>query len=487
MSEDRPTVSPPTGAAVVVTPPPPGVYRRLMRDKSFRRLWVSQSVSGIGDWIIIGLLMPLVTQLSGGSAFAVAGIMIAKIIPSLFLSSVVGVFVDRFDRRRLMIAMDLSRAVLVIGLAFTNSLALIYLVVLVTEIASLFFVPAKNALIPMIVDEEDVATANGLSYTTQQAAMLIGLTASGGMLAVFERVVRLVVTSELPIVSNLVGLLAPELLGPRAGVFMDSLTFMVSALLITFVRVKCPASSKERRFDLKLFGRDVVEAFTFLREHRELRGFMVTIGLAILGGGAIIPLSAIHVQQNLTGSVPFLDLVPVLERLATAAPQTFILVFLAAGMFVGAVIVPRLASRVSLQALFLGGVSGFGLAMAGFATVERYAVASVFAVLAGACIAAVSVAGNTYVTETVDDSLRGRVFTSLESVIRVAMLLSMVAVAPLGDLVGGLVKGIVEARGILPADVVLTGSRLTLQFASLIVLAAAAYAFRRLEWRRNKE
>jgi dTMP kinase len=467
--------------AVLVAEPEPGVYRRLLSNASFRRLWLSLAVSGIGDWIIIGFLMPLVTQLSGGSTFAVAGILIAKIIPSLFLGSLIGVFVDLFDRRRLMITMDLIRAVLVLGLVFTDSLAVIYAVVLVMEVASLFFYPSKNALIPMLVDEEDVASANGLAYTTQQAAMLVGLSASGAILAVFERAIRLLIESDLPIVSWALDAIAPELLGPRAGVFLDSATFLLSAFFLTLMAVE-HVGRRKVTVDRSLIGKDIRQSFSFLKEHRELRGFLVTIGLAILGGGAIVPVGLIHVQQNLTTGVPFLEQVPVLDRLI-AAPQTFIMVFLAAGMFAGALVIPRLAKRSSLQLLFLGAVAGFGVSMAGFASVEWYSIAGVFAAAAGFCIAAVTVAGNTYVAETVDDSIRGRVFTSMESVIRVALLLSMVVIAPLGDLIGGIVKRVVEARGILPADVVLTGSRLTLQLASLIVLMAAVYAYRTLDWR----
>ena len=82
-----------------------------------------------------------------------------------------------------MIAADLARAALGVILVFTNSLWVIYLVVLLMETASLFFWPARNALIPYLVDEDDITSANGLAYTTQQASMLIGLTAAAGILA----------------------------------------------------------------------------------------------------------------------------------------------------------------------------------------------------------------------------------------------------------------------------------------------------------------
>lgn len=456
-------------------------YAPLVRNKRFRRLWASQFVSGIGDWLVIGLLIPLVTTLSGGSASAVAGLMIVKILPSLLLSSFVGVFVDWFDRRLVMIACDVLRGVLTLGLLFTNSLAVIYTVVFFMEMASLFFNPAKNALIPHLVDEQDVAAANGLSYTTQQASMLIGLAASGAILAAFEAVVRAVLRAKLPIVDELAGPLAPALLGPRAGVVLNSLSFFISAAFVLSIRVHARAG-EARGFDLSLIGRDLRESFAFLKERVELRGLLVTVALALLGGGSLISVGLVHVQRNLVGGVPFLDRIELVRRLV-AAPQTFMLVFIALGMVTGALAVPRLTGRVPLQALFLGGVVVFGGGMAVFALSSAYWVGAVFAFVAGFCIATLSVAGNTYVVVTVADELRGRVFTAMDAVIRVSLLLSMVVVAPLGDLVNAVIAAIVRAQGIDPERVWLSGPRLTLLLASAVVLGAAWFGYRRLEWR----
>jgi dTMP kinase len=479
----------PSGLEAAVPEPvsaPRGTYRRLAANTGFRRLWVSQFVSGIGDWLVIGFLMPLVTSLSGGSSFAVAGILIAKLLPALVLSSLTGVMVDKFDRRRLMIVCDLVRATLTLGLLFTNSLALIYLIVLLMEIGSLFFYPAKNALIPHLVAEEDVAVANGLSYTTQQAAMLVGLTASGAMLALFERAVRIVLESGLPLVDFLAGPFAPALLGPRAGVFLNSLTFLVSAAFIASIPLISGPTGSAGRFDVRLIGADVVDAFRFLRDHRELRSLLVTIGLAIFGGGAIVTIGLVFVPQQLVGGVPFADEVPWLEQLA-AAPISFMLVFLATGMVGGALIVPRLAQRLTLQLLFLGGVGGFGVAMFTFALARSYVVAGLLTLVAGVCIATITVAGNTYVVATVDDEIRGRVFTALESVIKVSLLGSMLLMAPLGDLIARGVEAILRAYPDTLGTLGITGPQVALQAASLVVLAAAVYAFRTLEWRRCEE
>lgn len=455
-------------------------YRAVLRNKRFRALWLSQFVSGLGDWLVVGLLIPLVTTLSGGSSFAVAGIMIAKIIPSLLFSSVIGSFVDRFDRRRLMIGCDLVRALLTLLLLFTSSLALIYLVVLLMEIASLFFSPARNALIPRIVATDEVAVANGLAYTTQQASMLIGLTMSGGILAGFEAIVRWILESGFPLIDVFVGPFAPALLGPRAGVVLNSLTFLVSAALLWSIRVSVLPQRDGGGFHLSLIGKDVLESFRFLRDQQQLRGLLVTIALAILGGGSIITVGLAYVQEILAHGVPILDQFEMIRTLV-AAPQTFVLVLLALGMVAGAILAPRLATRIPLQMLFLGAVTTFGASMLVFASVGVYWVSLIFGVTAGFCIACLTVAGNTYVAQTVSDDIRGRVFTAMESVIRVSLLMSMVVVAPLADLLGGIIRAL--SAGMTDPSW-FTGPRVTLQIASLIVLGAAYYAYRTLDWRR---
>lgn len=470
-----------------------GGYRRLLSNRSFRNMWIGQTISGVGDWLVVGLLIPLVSGLAPGSSMAVAGIMIAKIIPSLLIGSVLGVLVDRFDRRRLMIGCDIVNGVLCLGLITATSgmvpagvaLALIYSLTFMMEICNLLFVPAKNALIPMIVEDRDLVAANGLSYTTQQASMLVGLVASGAIVSVFGAFLKVVIAADVPVLSAAVAS-QPALAGPQGGIVLDFFSFFISAALISTIVVKS-ARRRETKVDLRLLGKDVTESWALLREHRELRGFLLSIGLAILGGGAIVPVGLVYVQQNLVGGIPFLDLVPPLQRVATQGPQTFMLVFLGLGMFLGAVIVPRIAVRVTLERLFVTGIAGFGVAMLGFSTVGHYWVASLFGIAAGFLIAQVTVAGNTYIAETVADEVRGRIFAALESVLRVALLASMVLTAPVGDLVGGVVRQVVAASGGDPARLVLTGSRITLIFASCIVLGAAVYAARAIDWRGKRK
>jgi dTMP kinase len=470
-----------------------GGYQRLLRNRGFRNMWIGQTISGVGDWLVIGLLIPLVGTLAPGSSMAVAGLMIAKIIPSLLMGSVLGVLVDRFDRKRLMVWCDIVNGVLCLGLVGASvanagsagiSLAIIYTIEFLMEFSNLLFVPAKNALIPMIVEERDLTAANGLSYTTQQASMLVGLLASGAIVSVFAAFLKVIISAHIPLLSGLVAS-QPGLLGPQGGIVLDFMSFMFSAALISTIKVRHNERT-ERALDLRLIGRDVLESWDILKSHAELRAFLVSIGLAIVGGGAIISVGLVYVQQNLVGGIPFLDKVDALQRVAAQGPQTFMMVFLAVGTFAGAVIVPRIAQRVTLERLLVTGIAGFGLAMLGFSSVGVYWVAALFGSAAGFLLAQVTVAGNTYIAETVADEVRGRIFAALESILRVALLASMVLTAPVGDLVGGVVRRVVSATGGDPARLVLTGSRITLIFASLVVLAAAVYASFAIDWRAKR-
>jgi MFS family permease len=199
--------------------------------------------------------------------------------------------------------------------------------------------------------------------------------------------------------------------------------------------------------------------------------------------GADPHLSGDTTKPSLSRGVPILEQFEAVRTLV-AAPQTFVLVLLALGMATGAVLVPRLAERLPLQMLFLGAVTTFGVAMFAFASLGVYWVAIVFAFTAGFCIACLTVAGNTYVARTVADDIRGRVFTAMESVIRVSLLLSMIVVAPLADLLAALIRRLSSG---MSGQSWFTGPRLTLQIASLIVLGAAYYAYRTLNWRRCED
>ena len=259
--------------------------------------------------------------------------------------------------------------------------------------------------------------------------------------------------------------------------------------MVSLLAVNARPAENRGPIDLSLLGKDVLDSFRFLRQHVELRSLLLVIGLAILGGGAIIPVGLVYIAEtsgNLVGGIPLLAGIPALQALV-GSRQTFVLVCLAVGMTLGALVVPQLERRLRLQLLFAGSVAMFGFAMLGFASVRQYWIACIFTALAGACIATLTVAGNSYVVRTTSDAIRGRVFTAQESVIRVSLLASMIIMAPFGDIVAKVIRNAVARSGVPYDEVYLSGPRITLWVASMVVIGAAIYAFRTLNWREAEE
>lgn len=479
--EAEPVDLPPQPSTDEEKPTRPGGVRRLLSSPAFRHLWIAQCISGIGDWLIIGILIPTVTALSGGSASAVGGIMVAKIIPALFLSSVTGVFVDHFDRRKIMIAADVVRLGLVLILLTTNSLATIYLVVLLMETAALFFWPARNALIPAIVDEDDVSLANGFMYTTQQCAMVVGLAASGAILAGFESIVHVLLTNMPVWLEGFKSLITPILVGSKAGYVLDSFTFIFSALLVFTMRGvdARPQNSTSKKLDFSAVGAGVRESFRFMKDHNELRGLLVTVFMGIVGGGAVITAGLDYIN-TLGGSIPFADRAAWIAKFA-GSRSIFVIVFMALGMVTGALLIPRIEKKIPVRILFPSSVALFAVGMFGFALTSQYFIACLYAVGAGVCVSALTVAGNNYIVQEVSDDLRGRVFTALESVIRVSLLISMVVVAPLCDFLSQIIARVLKTRGITSfLGLELSGGRITMFLAGMLVTVAAIYGFKKV-------
>ncbi|MFN2595633.1 MAG: MFS transporter [Pyrinomonadaceae bacterium] len=166
-------------------------YRELLaRNRDFRRLWTGQVVSEVGDWLNNIAVLALAIELAGparqGRAIAIYAV--ARHLPLFLFGPVAGVVVDRTDRRRLMIAADITRAVLALGFLAAQKFAtlpLIYAVGASLFSVSAFFNAAKRATLPNLVARtDDLLAANSLSASTTAATIAVG-SALGGIVATF--------------------------------------------------------------------------------------------------------------------------------------------------------------------------------------------------------------------------------------------------------------------------------------------------------------
>lgn len=364
----------------------------LLKDRRFRLLWIGQICSQFGDRLIQLILVGLAATRASGSAFTLATVMVFTSLPALVVAPVAGAFVDRWDRKRTMIACDLIRVVGVAAipwLASRPSQALLYLDIFLLFAVGSFFLPARLALIPDLVPPDHLGRANALFNTS-------GMIGSA--------------------VIVLVGALLVEWAGVTRSCWVDAAGYLASAAFIA------PLTSKRRAqhaADGKSARRIASEVWEGLRElwaHRETRRVISLLGCLIAGAGASMVAGAVLVQTHL-GSV--------------TKDIGFLSLWFGVGMFLGTVAHGRWGTRRSkrsvLGAAFIGCAASLLLFMAAVVWLRSGAGACLAAGTLGTFVAPVGIIANTLVHEAHPERLHGRIFSGLGVVVNLSLILSMLA------------------------------------------------------------
>lgn len=219
-----------------------------MRDnRNFRRLWLAQIVSEIGDWFYTLSIYTLLLHLTG-HASSVALALVLQVLPQTLVGPTAGVVNDRLRRKQVMIAADLVRFVVVLAMLLVRSRSTVWLVyplLLAETIMAAFFEPARSAVIPNIAAKGEVLIANTLSSATWSVNLLIGASV-GGLVAAF--------------------------FGRDAVFVLNALSFLASAILIMGMRFAEPhadSAAPLRPRDLVDYS-PVLEGIRYVRNHRTL-------------------------------------------------------------------------------------------------------------------------------------------------------------------------------------------------------------------------
>jgi len=208
--------SPPDGAAPTdgpepaVSGPAPSAFS-VFRHRDFRFLWSAQLVSTIGT-ALTDLAAGILVFRATGSALSVGLMFMATSIPTLLVGLIAGVFVDRYDRRRIMVVSDLLRAAIVVSIPFLLSIniVLLYVAVALVSTISQFFNPANDAVLPEVASDEELAAANSWMMISSFGSTSIGFALSGLLATAFDI---------------------------DWAFYLDALTFLFSAACLVFVRV----------------------------------------------------------------------------------------------------------------------------------------------------------------------------------------------------------------------------------------------------------
>ena len=162
-------------------------YWRLIRDnRNFRRLWLAQVVSELGDWFYSLAVFNLLLELTHNKAQSVGLAVVLQVLPHTFAAPTAGVINDRISRKAIMIGADVARFFIVMGMLGVRTPGMVWMVyplLLLETIAAAFFEPARSAVIPNIVPDSRVLTANALSSVTWSFCLAVGASL-GGLVAV---------------------------------------------------------------------------------------------------------------------------------------------------------------------------------------------------------------------------------------------------------------------------------------------------------------
>jgi MFS family permease len=362
-------------------------YLHLLRsNRNFRLLWMAQIVSELGDWFYSLAVYNLLLDLTGGKAQAVGLAVVLQVLPHTLIAPATGVINDRISRRRVMIAADVARCLIVLGMMLVRTPGMVWLVyplLLFETMGAAFFEPAHSAVIPNIVREEQVLAANALASVTWSVNLAVG-SALGGVVAV--------------------------LLGRDAVFLLNGLSFLASACFIRQMKFTEPHTEGLA----PLCARDLVNFSPVIEGARYVRSDPRLFATVFVKGGIGL-LGASNVLLPILGRTEF----PVgFHGLDRARAATLGMSLLMGARGVGALIGPLVGGWWAGERhwrLRVGILIGFLLAAAGYFWLggsATLAVAALAVIVAHAGSSTNWVFSTTLLQVYTADRFRGRVFAA---------------------------------------------------------------------------
>jgi MFS family permease len=376
-----------------------GYVELLRRRRGFRLLWLGQVVSQLGDWFDTIAVLTIVQHLTG-SGRAVGLIFVTRFLPSVVISPLSGVIADRFNRRTIMIASDLVRAIVVLGFLFVrrpDQVWMIYALTVLQLTFSTFFEPAKSASVPSLVEPREIVAANAITSVTWSAMLTLGAAAGG---------------------------FVTDWVGTDAAFVLDSLTYLGSAALIFGITLPKRAPRPKRKLTVaKALGiTDTLEGFAYVRQRPRLIAYLAVNPAWGIGGGIMTLLAVFGEKVFPVGASAALGI----GALYTAR---------GIGTAVGPVLARRFggetrrAMQKSIGLAFI--LSGVFYALFGVA--PTLAVALLMLAIAHAGGSILWVSSTALLQISVEDNFRGRVFAAELALMTLAMAASNYATGELLD------------------------------------------------------
>ncbi|MDD5680318.1 MAG: MFS transporter [Candidatus Omnitrophica bacterium] len=387
-------------------------FRDVLKNRNFLLLWIGQIISNFGDWLNNMALVALVYKKSPGSTIELAKLLFFVVIPVFLIGPIAGVYVDRWDRKRVMVTSDILRGLLVLLIPFFilhfNNFLPVYILVFIIFSITRFFLPSKMAIIPDVVPRNMLLIANTLSDTTRMITAFVALGIAG---------------------------IIVDKIGAINSLYINSASYFLSALFISNMVVKdiiigfkddiLRTGEALKGAIRKSVWSEIKDGILFITEHKDMKFVVRTFFLLMAGLGAISCVIIVFIQQTFHSATKDLSLLTMLLGL---------------GCFIGAVFYGRFGQSVRKDRMILFSLVITGIFINAFALSARFTphflTSGIIMLLIGIAVGPIIVFLNTMVHETMPQDTRGRTFSSLEVVIHLAFLIFMFAAAIFAEQVG---------------------------------------------------
>lgn len=421
-------------------------YSALLRNPRFRNLFYAMLSSSLGDWIGVIAILSLTESILGttrAAGLAVSAVMMARVVPTLLLGPVAGVFVDRWDRKRVMIVTDIGRGVVMAAMAFSVDVVHLIIGTLLIEVMSTLFGPAKDATLPNLVRAERLVQANTISLMSTYGTLPLGgamfalLVAAAGWFSGWDFI------ADRPVV---------------IAIWFNALTFFGSAIFISMIDM--PRQHRLHQSTAHGHGAaaEFVEGLKFIRDHRLIRALIGGVMSAFLAAGIVI------------AAAPFFS--PIMN--AGDSGFGILVAAVGSGLLAGLLLGGQLSARISTERLFAPGIGLAGVALIGVALMPKLELAMIPAALMGLGAGVGFISGYTLLQQYSTDELRGRTFAAFNTGVRAALFAALVigpsTIAAIGPEQADRLTGVYGYS--------IGGVRITLMLGGLVALVGAVWTGR---------
>jgi MFS family permease len=368
------------------------LLKLLRQNLNYRFMWAGQIVSEVGDHFNNIAVFALAMMLTH-SGMVITFVLLARAVPAITIGPLAGVLLDRFDRKQIMIASDVVRAVVALGFIFavtSHRIWVLYAFSALLMAASPFFSAGRSAILPTIANPEEIHFANSLTQTTRWLTLTVGTFLGATVVAI----------------------------GYKWAFVFNALSFVFSAWCIWHLRAPDASGFRAQR-KVQVDDEGIQPWREYLEGLRYMRSVPIVFAIAMLSVGWATGGGAAQILFTLFGEVVF-------NRGASGIGTIWGCAGL--GLLFGGIFANWLGRRLSFRAYkttVLIDLIVHGAAYILFSREPRFGLALFFIFVSRFAMAVNSVLNYSYLLRTVANRYRGRIFATIDTFEWTMMMVSM--------------------------------------------------------------